>query len=307
MTILSLLSFPAQLAQGQVDGIWGSLASWIQVMGVPGLWIGLSQGPLGRYLFYSAVAALLLTIGAVVATVGGLLCWWRSRPGRGLLATGLLLGVLGRLAGIGQAATQSQVFHQAPMPLVAEAVLGAMGGGFLLALALLAAGGDASKAARASSSTVSRMSALGVAFALFGALLLLTAAFALPFDLSTDKLVSQLPDVQLRVAYSLLSLAAPAAIVVAGSSMWRGARWAPRLSTWGWLGMVVQGLVLTVGGWIALASVGLLAAAVAPGLSTATLALLALWIQRAVRTRIWQPGAAGGPRRPPTPVVTSAP
>jgi hypothetical protein len=293
MAFFSLWSLPAQLALGQAEGVWGSIASWIQVMGLPGLWVGLSQGPLGRYLFYSAAATLLLTVGAAIPAIGGLLCWWRSRPGRALLAMGLLMAVLGGLAGLGRAASQPPVLHQGPWPLVAEAVLEVGWSGFLLTLTLLASHGDGSESSRAPSPAVSRMSALGLGFALVGAFLLLTAAFALPFDLSSDRVVSQLPDVQLEVAYSLLSLAAPAAILVAGSCMWRGAHWAPSLSTLGWLGIAVQGLLLTVGGWMALASTGLLPAAVASGLSTASLALLALWIQRALTVQLWQPEVGG--------------
>ncbi|MDA8395699.1 MAG: hypothetical protein M0T72_10775, partial [Candidatus Dormibacteraeota bacterium] len=103
MAIFSLLSFTADLLQGQVDGSWSSLSFQIQASGLLGTWTALGQGPVGRYFFYTTLASLLLTVGALVAAFGGLLCLWRSPPGRGLLAVGLLMAVIGQLAGIPQA------------------------------------------------------------------------------------------------------------------------------------------------------------------------------------------------------------
>lgn len=298
MAIFSLLSFTADLLQGQVDGSWSSLSFQIQASGLLGTWTALGQGPVGRYFFYTTLASLLLTVGALVAAFGGLLCWWRSHPGRGLLAVGLLMAVMGQLAGIPQAMSQAQVFHQGLAPLVAEAILGTTSICALLALVLLASGGGRSAAPQSSSQAISALPSLGVIFFLFGALQLLAAAFGVPSDLSADKAVSQLPDMQVGMAYAVLSLAAPAVIMLAGSNMWRGAPWAPRLAVWGWFGMVAQGLILFVGGLVALGPTGLAPAAVAPGASASAFALLALWILRAVRLQIWQPGGVGDPSDP---------
>lgn len=298
MAIFSLPSFAADLAQGQVDGSWSSLSFQVQSSGLLGTWTALGQGPVGRYFFYTTLATLLLTIGALVAAFGGLLCWWRFRPARGVLAIGLLMAVMGQLAGVPQAMSQAQVFHQGLAPLVAEAILGATWIGALLALVLLASRGGPSPGPQSSSRAVSALPSLGVIFFVFGALQLLAAAFGAPSDLSANKPVSQMPDIQVGMAYAVLSLAAPAVIMVAGSNMWRGAEWAPRLAVWGWFGVVAQGLILFVGGWVALGSTGLAPAAVAPGASTSAFALLALWILRAVRLQIWRPGGASGPSDP---------
>ena len=297
---ISLLSFPQALARGQTDGAWGTLS----VLGPSGLLATLSQGPVGRYVSYSTLAALLLTSGAVVAAAGGLLSWWRVRPGRGFLAAGLLLAVVGQLAGVFEAVSQTQVYPETPSTVIAAAVIAAMGTGVLLAMVLLAAGGGATGGAHGPTRTTVALPELGVVFLVFGALQFLAAAFAVPSDLSANTAVSLMPDPQLALAYAPLSLAAPAVVVVAGGNMRRGARWAPRLSALGWWGVVVQGLVLIVASWLVLVPagappgsdvLGTAAAPLTPGVYTSAFGLLALWVQRAVGKQTGLPGQAEGP------------
>ena len=309
MVIYSLLSFPLDLATGQADGAWGT----VSLLGPSGVLATLIQGPVGRYIFYSALASLLLASGAIVAAAGGLLCWWRVRPGRGFLAAGLLLALGGQMAGILEAMSQKQVLPETLSTSVAAAVFAAIGTGVMLAMVLLAAGGGAIGASHGPTRTMASLPKLGVLFLLFGAVQFLAAALAGPSDFSANTTVSLMPDPQLALAYAVLSLAAPAVLVVAGNIMWRGARWAPRLAALGWWGVVVQGLVLIVASWLVLVPAGAppgsevpgtAAVALAPGLFTSAFALLALWVQRAVGKQIWLPGQAGGPPRAQGGVVT---
>lgn len=300
LMIFSLLSFPQDLATGQADGAWGTLS----VLGLPGILAAGGQGPLGHYVFYSTAASLLLSSGAIVAAAGGLLCWWRLRPGRGFLAAGLLIGVLGQAATLLQAVSVTQVYPKRPSAVVASAVVGALWVIVLLALALLAARGSTSDAPPGPAGDLAALPKLGVVLSVFGTLQFLAAAFEVPSRLRVNAAVSLMPDPRVGAAYAVVSVAAPAVLVVAGSSMWRGAWWASRLAAFGWLGIVVQGLVLIVAGWLVVvpegappgsAFAGITAGAVAPGLFTSAVALLALWVLRAVGTQIRLPSPVGGP------------
>jgi hypothetical protein len=297
--IYSMVSFPADLITAQGLGVWTNLAGSIQVFGWSGAWYGLGQSSIGDYLFFAFLLWVLLPAGALTGVVGGLLCWWGYRSGRVVLGIGLLMAVAGGLAGVLQALSQMAMLHDDPVPLIALSLLGALWNVGLLALVLLAFSPDRPASSRSESRAATPLARLGLLFAFFGSLQLLSAGFGIPALLSRYPSQSFIPDLQFGIPFGVLSLAVPAAIVVAGAATWRGLHWGPRLAAWGWWGSVALGVAAAVGGWVAL-SPGDPAAdgAVAGGAFSALFALLALWALRAIRLRLGAEGIGSPPAEP---------